>query len=186
MSDVNPLVAGVVFMTVMAVMGMLVGGHCYEVYATCVAQEVGIEAQFKQNQNSYDSYVKTLLETAKVSKEYANTVKQMFAEVVAGRKTSGELVRSIQEANPNLDPSLYIQVQRVIEVGRKDFASSQTALLDKKRVYETYIRMQPTAAIAGLFGYPKIDLSKYDILISGRTATAFETLRDDDVDPFAN
>jgi len=152
-----------------------------------IKSEKDIEAQYKQNQNSYDNFFKKVQETAQVPSKYAADLKNVYTAAVQGRygkDGSKATWQWIQEHNPNLDPSLYKQVQQVIESGRNDFQSNQTTLLDKKRVYETYISTFPNSVYAGFLHFPKIDLAKYDIVTSDDTQKAFDTKKADTVKVF--
>ena len=151
----------------------------------CVAHESSIKAQYTQNQNNYDNYFKKLKEVAQVPSRYIVDLKSVYDSLMQGRRGSeNELFRMIKEANPNVDSSLYRQIQQVIESGRNDFESNQKSLIDKKRVYEVYIGQQPNKMIAGFFGYPTIDLNKYDIVTSDVTQEAFKTKRTDPISVF--
>lgn len=166
----------------------LFGGGLYilGVYNTCVEHEEGIKAQYKQNQNNYDKLFKSILETAGVTKQYSKDLKELYAQVMQGRKGSGqELFRSITEANPAMDTTLYAKVQTVIETGRLDFEMNQKSLIERVRVYRTYTGRAPASLVAGMAGFPRIDFDKYDIVTSGRTTDAFESKRDEAISPFS-
>lgn len=162
--------------------------YSMEVYSQCVVAENGIEYQYKENQNNYDSYIKKLMESAGVAKEFTSQMKEVFATVVEGRKGSNqELVRFIQEKNPDFraGTDLYKNVQNIIISGRDTFASKQTSLLDRKRAYLNYVQTPPAVFFTSVFGFPKKDLSVFDIVTSAQTQKAFETKQDDAVNPFA-
>ena len=141
-------------------------------------QEQVIMAQYKQNQNNYDNYFKKVTEVAQVPTMYVDDLKKVYDSAIQGRygkDGSKAVFQFLKEQNPQLDSSMYIQIQRVIESGRNNFESNQTMLIDKKNIYETKLRQFPTNVVAGIMGFPKIDLSKYDIVTSEETEKAFET-----------
>lgn len=147
-----------------------------------VQLEQGIKAQYDQNRNNYDNFVKSVVETAQVSGKYAEDLAKVARAAIEGRygqDGSKAVFQFIKEQNPQVDASIYAKIQQVIEAGRLSFETNQKTLIDKKRVYETKLLQFPDNIVAGVFGYPKIDLTKYDIVTSDRTERAFETKRDE-------
>lgn len=92
-----------------------------------------------------------------------------------GENGARAVFQSIQEQNPQVDGALYVKIQQIIQGGRKDFESGQRKLLDQKRVYETALGSLWQGTWMRVAGYPKIDLSQYDIVTNARTDAAFET-----------
>lgn len=149
------------------------------IYNTCVRHEADIKAQYSENQNNYDKLFKTVAETAQVPTAYANDLKDLYTTTTATRYGQGgskAVFQFIKEHNPTLDSSLYKQVQQVIESGRIDFESKQASLIDRKRVYESQvINTAVTGFVAKVLGFPRIDLTKFDIVTSAHTTSTFET-----------
>lgn len=150
----------------------------------CVQQEQTVVAQYDQNRNNYDNYFKKLKETAQVPDMYVASFKKVYDGIMKGRygaDGSKAAFQWIQENNPVFDSSIYRQIQEVIEAGRNSFEANQKSLLDKKRVYQTYLGQMPDGFFASMLGFPKIDLTKYGIVTSEATEVIFDTKKSEPI-----
>jgi hypothetical protein len=144
--------------------------------------EQGVVAQYDQNRNNYDNFVKAVVETAQVSGKYAEDLGRITRDAIQGRygpNGSQAVFQFLKEQNPTLDASIYKKIQQVIESGRLSFETNQKILIDKKRVYEVKMMQFPDSIVASISGFPRIDMKKFDIITSDRTEKAFETKRDE-------
>lgn len=130
------------------------------------------------NRNMLAQYGQRLQEAAQVPALLASDLTELFSsanESRYGADGSQAAFQWIQEQNPNLDPAVYLQVQRIIEAGRLDFERAQTRLIDVRRVYETQLGSFWRGTWLRIAGYPKIDLSTIRIVSTDRANQAFET-----------
>lgn len=172
-------ILGILIFFVVTFAGSLIG-----INNTCVQQEQTVIAQYNQNKNNYDNYFKKLKETAQVPDMYVDSFKKVYDGIMVGRYGAGgskAAFQWIKENNPNLDSSMYRQIQEVIEAGRNSFEANQKTLLDKKQVYQTLLGQFPDGYFAKMMGWPKIDLEKYGIVTSEATEVIFETKRSEPI-----
>lgn len=150
---------------------------------TLVDKESSVTYQYKENQNVYSNMWKTFKETAQVTTMMTEDTEKVFKAAIEGRygeDGSKAVVQMIKEDNPKLDGSLYRQLQSAVQSGRATFSENQKLLLDKKRSYENYLKRFPNSIIAGALGFPKVDLSKFDIVTDMRTEGAFDSKKDNE------
>jgi hypothetical protein len=138
-----------------------------------------ISAKQKDNENVYDSVWKIINQQAQVSNEYKNAFKEIYPELIAGRYSSGgEMMKWIQESNPNFDISLYKQLMVSIEAQRMRFSENQTRLLDYKREHDNLITKVPSKWFISNIPVEVM------IVTSTKTTEVFTSGTDDDVKLF--
>lgn len=159
---------------------MIVVGSGVGFNNSCVRQEVGIKAQYEQNQNNYDNYFKTVKESAQVPEMYTESLKKIYDSAIKGRygnESQHLLFKFVQEHNPTVDSAVFTKLQQTIEAGRRNFEVDQKSLIEKKRVYDQSLGQFPGSLFAHFLGYPRIDLAKYGIVTSDETQAAFAAKR---------
>lgn len=172
------IVAGV------ALVLMLCYGGCACAYRQdCVRAEAGIKAQYKQGQNYYDNMWKKFKEMAQVPEMYTADLQKVYDGAIKARygaDGSKAVFQFISEHNPNFDASMYTKLQAAVEAGRNGFTAEQQSLLDKKREYEVVLNSNRGALVGFWFGFPKINLSEYDIVTSELTEETFKSKKADE------
>lgn len=147
---------------------------------TAVELEERIAAQYKANQNSYDSMWKKFMELTQVTELQAKQMKDVYTDLIAGRNQDQNLLfKMVKEDNPKLNGEVYTQLQRQIEAGRDTFKNDQNKILDMIREYNSKIRKW--IVMTAITGRQRIDENKY-IVTSERTNNAFESKKDDVID----
>lgn len=103
------------------------------------------EAQLGKIETVRDRMFQIIREQANVSTEYREAFEKIYPEIIAGRyREGGEVMKWIQEANPEFDTSLYRTVQNSMDVQRTAFKSTQDRLLDIIRQRDTLIESYPS------------------------------------------
>ena len=103
------------------------------------------DAQRGKIETVRDRMFQIIREQANVSNEYREAFNEIYPKIIAGRyEHGGELMKWIQEANPQFDPSLYQTVSNSIEVQRTAFTSTQNRMLDIINQRATLIESYPS------------------------------------------
>ena len=137
-----------------------------------------IVATDENNRNILAQYGNRIAEAAQIPAMQRDDMKDVITAALQGRYGNDgarAVFQSIQEQNPNIDSTVYVQLQRMIEAGRIEFADAQTKLVDQKRVYETALGSFWQGTWMNVAGYPKIDLAEYQIVSTERADEAFKT-----------
>lgn len=133
----------------------------------------------KDSENHLSAYTLKVQETAQIPDMYKAGLKEVIKGTFEGRygqDGSKAVMQWIQEQNIQFDSGLYKEIQVVISSGRDEFRISQTKKLDACAIYEIKLSQFPGSFVAGIFGYPRIDLDKTCQVVSDtRTQAAFET-----------
>lgn len=140
--------------------------------------EQNILATWENNENILANYGNKVVEAAQVTEMQRDDLTDVIAAAMAGRygdDGSKAVFQMITEQNPQIDSSVYTQIQRIIEAGRNDFTTAQTILTDQRRVYKTKLGTFMGGTFLSMAGYPKIDLEKYKPVSTARASEAFET-----------
>lgn len=103
------------------------------------------DAQRGKIETVRDRMFQIIREQANVSNEYREAFNEIYPKIIAGRyEHGGELMKWIQEANPQFDTSLYKTVANSIEVQRTAFTSTQNRMLDIINQRATLIESYPS------------------------------------------
>jgi hypothetical protein len=175
--------AGLIVLAVLCIIiggGLIIGVVSYVSAANSGNEfEQSIDAKYRDNQNVLGQYSLKIKEAAHVSDKYSQALSDAMAKALDARygdDGSKAMFQMIKEQNPNLDPSIYVKLQQIIESGRNEFKVSQTTLLDQCRIYKTQSGYLWTGLWLRLAGYPKEGLEKKCTIVqSDYSKKAFET-----------
>ena len=139
------------------------------------------EAQQGKIESVYDTMWKTLTQEAGVTDQYRKTFEEIYPKLIAGRysQEGGELMKFIQESNPDFDTRLYDKLMQSIEAQRAYFASSQQRMLDIIRERETLLEQMPSCWF--ISNKSKIE---YEVISSTASKDTMVSRREDDVELF--
>lgn len=140
--------------------------------------EKSIEAQYTSNKNTLSSYTLKVAEAAQVPAMQRDDLSEVIEAAMNGRygdKGSQAVFQWIQEQNPQINSEVYIKIQNIIESGRTEFKLAQDMLIDKKRVYETQLGSFWSGFWLRVAGYPRIDWSKFNIIMEDGVQKKFES-----------
>ena len=139
------------------------------------------EAQQGKIESVYDTMWKTLKQEAGVTDQYRKTFEEIYPKLIAGRysQEGGELIKFIQESNPEFDTRLYDKLMQSIEAQRAYFASSQQRMLDIIRERETLLEQMPSCWF--ISNKSKIE---YEVISSTASKDTMVSRREDDVELF--
>lgn len=163
---------------VVAVIGFLFVG----VHNKANRLEQTIKAEAKNNENILANYGQKVQEAAQVPGMATADIVKIAQAAIGGRygeNGSQAAVQMITEQNPSADPTLYRNLQQIIEAGRDEFKVHQTRLIDAKRVYETELGTAITGNVMSFLGFPKINLDDYKVVSTSRAENAFKTGREE-------
>lgn len=177
----NALILAIGIPALLLFVAILVGGTLLSHRNTAVGLQEKVNAQYTSNKSNYDNMWKSFVETSQVTDKQAEQFKSVYNEMISGRykNDSQVLMKMIQEQNPQLDASVYKNLQNLIVSGRQDFDHQQSELTDVIREYNTYIRQH--FIMNTIFNFKTLDASNF-IVTSQRTTNAFSTGQDNAID----
>jgi hypothetical protein len=150
-------------------------------YNNANAYEKQIIAVYDNNKNILTQYTNRVQEVAQVPALQRDDLMAVVTAALQGRygnNGSQATFQWIQEQNPQINSSVYINLQEVITAGRISFQDNQTKLLDLKRAYETELGSFWSGMWMKFAGYPMINLKDYDIVTSTSTNQIFDSGND--------
>ena len=143
-----------------------------------------IEATWEDNENILAQYSLKVMEVAQVPAMYKADVIEIYGAALEGRygeNGSQAMFQFLKEQNPQIDASLYTNIQQAMEAGRNEFRVAQTRLVDQKRVYVTNLGYVWKGFWLQTAGYPTLNVGfqgaadDFEIITSEYAIDAFET-----------
>lgn len=173
---------------ILSILGLMFAGMFFVVAMYIKYHNLGVtfekrlEGTWQENKVVLNTYTTKVQEVAQVPGMMRDDLGKVIEQTFQGRYGSDgskAVFQFIQEQNMNLDPQLYRQIQQVMEAGRNDFQTSQKVLIDVKMNYQAALDYAWSGFWLGVAGYPKLDLTKYNIVTLGEVEAKFESGRDE-------
>ena len=161
------IIFGVGIIGVLMSITLFIAASYISAYNSGNRMEQNIIAAYDNNRNILAQYQNKVLEASQVTEMQRDDLKVVITAALEGRygdNGSKAIFQAITEQNPQIDSSVYVKIQQVVESGRTDFKIGQEKLIDSKRVYNTQLGSFWRGTMLTLAGYPKINLDEYDIV----------------------
>lgn len=140
------------------------------------------EAQVAQDQIVYDEMWKIIQQQAGVTENYSESFRKNYKDIMQSRNYGGEMMKWIQEANPNFSTAMYEKLMVSIETYRTKFTMVQSKLISIHNEMKNLLTLFPSRIFLVTIGGHQ--LPELKIVTSTRTDNAFQTGKDDDVNLF--
>lgn len=174
----------IVTLTIIGIV-VLIGGWFALTYINTSNTEItlrkNVEAQNEVCMSYYDKVWKIIKQKAQVADKYKSSFREVYTDIMSERYSDGggQLMKWIQESNPEFDASIFKDLQRSIEVERNGYLLEEKKLIDLDREHDTYIAVFPNSMFVGSRGETEVKTVR-----SSRTNDVFESGEDNDVDVF--
>lgn len=180
------ILGGVVAVAFSFILTLVVGGYCLNTYNTQQRLLNLYTAKVEANKADLSNLKSKIPEAAQVTGKQMEDLGRLFTQYAEARtpEANGALVRWVQESVPNVDQKTYLNLQNIITSTRDSWTDRQKELVDISRVYNTNLDTQPSGLVLSIFG--KFERLKPIVIITGDTARAFETSRDEPLQLFSS
>lgn len=136
------------------------------------------EAQIGNIENVLDNMWKSFQEIGGIADRERDTAMELFVEYAEARtpEGAGKMMSWITEQTPDIDSSIYKDLQARLVAGRQEFRNSQTRMLELVRVHEDIIE----DPFQGFF-ISNSEPFEFNVVSSAETEQAVQTGRDERV-----
>ena len=177
----TPLIIALSLIGLILVVGVVLTVSYVSAYNYGNNMEQVLTATQTEAKNILAEYGQKVQEAAQVPKMYADALTKVTNAAIQGRygnEGSKATFQMLREKNPNLDPSIYRQIQQIIEGGRDNFQAAQTRQIDLLRQYKTALGSFYQGFWLRIAGYPNADLKSFEIVSTDYADDAFKNHRE--------
>lgn len=178
----KPLYYVGIFVALIIGLVAFLGINYFSYYNQGVTMERQVKAVYESNKVVLNTYTTKVQEVAQVPDMYKNDLNEVIKGTFEGRygkDGSKAVFQFISEQNLQLDPTMYQQIQQVMESGRNDFKVEQQKLVDVTANYQASLDYAWSGFWLRLAGYPKINLADYKILVTDEVDQKFKSGKDE-------
>lgn len=146
-----------------------------------VRTENALTTKLSDNENLYAQGTLAVMDAAKIPGMYKKDLIEVVKADMQGRygaEGSQATFQFIKERNLPMDQTMYRAVQQEILAFRHRFEKAQRELLDMRQRYQNELGFFWSGMWLSIAGYPKIDLTKFDIVTTDDARRTFDTKRD--------
>lgn len=175
-----------VIITIVSTVTLIVIGLCYwGVYYSANSKEISkrnlAAAEIQKVEIIHDQVFKTISQNSQVTMKYTESFEKIFTGIMEGRYDNGggEMMKWIQESNPNFNDDMFRDLMDDIKVLREKFADQQIKVEDVIREHKTLCE----DPFWSMFIKNKTPI-EYVVISSAITKKVIETREDNDIDLF--
>lgn len=175
------LIITIVLVAVLTVIGLSWWGTYYSANSREISKRNLAEAEIEKVEIIHDQVFKTISQNAQVTMKYTESFEKIFIGIMEGRYDNGggEMMKWIQESNPNFNDAMFRDLMDDIKVLREKFADQQIKVEDVIREHKTLCE-DPWWS---MFIKNKTPI-EYEVISSAVTKKVIETREDNDIDLF--
>lgn len=173
------------FLSLILVSCLIFGGMVISKRNAFVRIENNIVTSYDESKNVHSNYVLRIQEMAQVPKMATKQLSEIIKASNEGRygaDGSKAVFQFLKEQNPNIDQSLYTNIQKEVAGGRLDFQSKITRVIDNKKV--AYNMLDDTVGgfiLKDILGMPRKNIGydggkdDYPVIMSEQSVETFKT-----------
>lgn len=177
------ILVGIVVLVLLVAGFLMTGVYLVNLSNREVTLRTTIEAKQRDNTSEFDNMWKKISQVAQVTDKQRQALIDIFKSYAEARHTGGDkqLFTWVRESVPNVDTSIFENLQNILTASRDGFTQRQKELLDLNREHQLLLHQFPSGMILSVLGRKEIPIT---IITSTRTEQTFLSGKDDDVEVF--
>ena len=175
------LLVTIISISIFIIFGLSIWGIYYSSNKKEISKRNLALAEIEKVEIIHDQVIKTIAQSAQVTEKYVDSFKNIYIGIMEGRydNDGDQLMKWIQESNPNFNDAAFNSLMDDIKVIRNKFAEQQIKVEDVIREHKTLCQ-DPFYSIFIKNTVP----IEYEVISSAKTKMVIETREDNDIDIF--